>query len=362
MLRYTVTSLALACATVLLVVPHAWPVTTDAARAAVTVVQTALVWPVALYHSAWPVRLLALVFAALGCVQQAFVLGINTGEFYPHLIPGLLLMRGGVLALGSSGLPFPIAASQGVCTLAVLLLLAVGQWYQTLLGRGLHVAHVAHELMFIVVGCLVLTGTLQSVLPAPRAARLQEARRLLDPICYAALGVLFLSHIHDKSAVGTAWHVVLGWALVGQAAALLLASFVHAHNPPQGVASLANACVAYAWVMPGVWLIHMASFHYLFARGWHNDVDIKQGVHHLLWPGELVKKITFGGSLTVDYLSQPTTLIGHGRRDGEGRRQGARVHWCLPHRRPALLGRACARSHPRRQQRRPGRPDTLQGA
>jgi len=321
MLRLTsVTSLALACATVLLVVPHAWPVTTDAARAAVTVVQTALVWPVVLYHSALPVRLLALVFAALGCVQQAFVLGINTGEFYPHLIPGLLLMRGGVLALGSSGLPFPIAASQGVCTLAVLLLLAVGQWYQTLLGRGLHVAHVAHELMFIVVGCLVLTGTLQSVLPAPRAAQMQEARRLLDPICYAALGVLFLSHIHDKSAVGTAWHVVLGWALIGQAAALLLASFVHAHNPPQGVASLANACVAYAWVMPGVWLIHMASFHYLFARGWHNDVDIKQGVHHLLWPGELATDAAtvkddakareyIGVYLTVDLLFSAALVL-----------------------------------------------------
>lgn len=286
-MRNALMLLAMLCAVVLLVAPHAWPFTSDTARAAHTIVYTALVWPIIACDSAPPARLAALLLASLGAVHHSFVLGINVGEYYPHVIPGILLLRGGVNALRSRDcLPVAIGVLHGASALAVLLVMALGQWYKTLRNQPLRIAHFAHELMYVAVACIVLSGTLQSVLAAPRAARMAEARRVLDPAAFAALGVLFLSHIHDKSAMGIGWHTVLGWALIANGAVMVLAGLVHAHAPRASAARLASALVAFGYVVPGVWLLHMAAFHYLFGRGWHNGHNVLQGVHHLLFPDE----------------------------------------------------------------------------
>ena len=286
-MRNALMLLAMLCAVVLLVAPHAWPVTSDTARAAHTIVYTALVWPIIACDSARPVRLAALLLASLGAVHHSIVLGINVGEYYPHVLPGVLLMRGSVDALRSRDcLPVAIGVLQGASILAVLLVLALGQWHMTLRNQPVRIAHFAHELMYVACACIVLSGTLQSVLAAPRAARMAEARRVLDPAAFGALGVLFLSHIHDKSAMGIGWHTVLGWALIAQGAVMVLAGCVHAHAPRVSAAHLASELVAFSYMVPGVWLLHMATFHYLFGRGWHDGNNIFQGVHHLLWPDE----------------------------------------------------------------------------
>ena len=282
--------LAMLGAVALLTAPHVWPVTTDAARAIHTLAYTALVWPIVMCDGAHATRIAATLLVVLGVVHHSLVLGINVGEYYAHVVPGVMLLRGGVIALRSrDGLPIPIGLIPGAVAVLILLAQATVQYYQTLRVQ-VTIAHLAHELAFLVVACVLLIGTLPQLLAAPRAARLREARRLLDPVAFAALGLLFLSHIHDKTAVGIGWHRVLGWALIAKGAVDLLAGCVHAHAPPPSAARLAKALVAFAWALPGVWLVHMAAFQYLFARGWHSDLhestDVKHGVHHLLWPSE----------------------------------------------------------------------------
>ncbi|KAL3917694.1 MAG: hypothetical protein SGPRY_006306, partial [Prymnesium sp.] len=92
---------------------------------------------------------------------------------------------------------------------------------------------------------------------SPALARLRMQRHLTEPPLWASLGLLLVSHVHDNVPIIKLSHTLLGYMfllLAGLQACSALACDGSVGRP---IPRVLRACNAFAWLLPGVWLLHM---------------------------------------------------------------------------------------------------------
>ena len=292
----------------------------------------AIAWPAVFSAHTWKLRAAAYTVLAVGAVRQWAYLGVHS-EFLGHVIAGIALIRGGAGVLRTEhGGPMKATLPTGMLGVAIFVVAGVLQIQTTLWRKGMTLRHTAHVFIDLV-GALISLGVLLSAAAAAAgclraAAAIGRARALLEPAAYLALGVLLYTHRHDGADLAIQMHAVLGVLLMALAAAQLLNNAVHAatgvtpqhqqqqqqqqqHQPQQqqqqqqqqvdwaslpidgssasgggggGDASellfLSRALTATAWTLPGVWLVHMSAFLYVYGMGADGSL------HQLLWPAD----------------------------------------------------------------------------
>jgi len=100
-------------------------------------------------------------------------------------------------------------------------------------------------------------------------------RRLLDPVCQLALGVLVYSHRHDMRPVGLVWHQFQGVVILSGAVVQFLSIQVHdQHGFLSTTARLYRMLYSFLWYLQGMTLLTMAIILYAFNHG---------GLHHMVY-------------------------------------------------------------------------------
>jgi len=286
------------------VTPAIYPLLLAAAVAVLTVVSA--------IHPAMhgDIRRLAPPFAlGFAGVLHTIQLGVPL-EYWAHVLFGVVCLAAGAVVEGT-GQPVRAHPVQGGLVACIFVSLIAGEYLSVGFGRLHYVSHALLEL-----DCLLLT--LSAVSESLVAAALSTARRtvddgaalkaallrvrtarcVVDPCGLAAIGVIFLRHQHDPSALAIAFHHVQAGLLI--LLSLAVASVAAAAAQPVGTAAGPALRVLHAvcWIVNGVWLILMAVLMYLWPG--------RRGLHHLVYsnedPGEATS-VYFALTLLISALA-----------------------------------------------------------
>ncbi len=223
-------------------------------------------------------------------------------EFWAHVVFGAVMLKAAHIAATTAA---PVAAN--VPTGALVALAAVGAIigeYATVGLRRLH--YVAHAMLDLDILLLALSASAEAAVRArapppaePLLRRIRAARLVIDPCGLAAIGVIFLRHLHDPAPIGVAFHKLQALLLLALAAAVAAVFAATASSPPGSAAGPAAASLhTLVWALNGWWLILMALLMYLWPG--------RQGLHHLLYPDaepEEATTIYFAITLLVSAVS-----------------------------------------------------------
>jgi hypothetical protein len=155
----------------------------------------------------------------------------------------------------------------------------------TVSGKVLQPMHAKHVVYYFIVITFLSLATLQGFFDVRRMQRasdkLAEVKWLIDPVCFASMGLGFYYHAHDTRIVGLIFHRWLGLMLIAVAVsyfakALVSDSFLFGTNIHRQTSLL----TAFCFMLAGAWFVRMGAFLYIY-----NDVQRHSpvGLHQLLW-------------------------------------------------------------------------------
>uniref|UniRef100_A0A7S0JHH3 Cytochrome b561 domain-containing protein n=1 Tax=Calcidiscus leptoporus TaxID=127549 RepID=A0A7S0JHH3_9EUKA len=249
----------------------------------------AFVWPVALTTTRPVVEGFVGVLMLAGATHQCLAYQVSSG-FYGHVVAGMALIGGGRETIRGDGRPITARWFVGVLGCVLFAFATGSQYYHTVMGlhppKLMHLVHTCIYSMAFVLSLMIGAPDFMRARPhlAAYASHLLDARVLVDPAVLFALGVLLYTHRHDPSEVGTQMHLILGLLLMALALMQMGNSMLHTLSSiPAPLCMLTRKLTAFAWVLTGLWLVHMAAFLYMFG----NEARGKgRGLHHLLWADE----------------------------------------------------------------------------
>lgn len=200
--------------------------------------------------------------------------------FEVHFFFGLALCYAAQRVLCGDGRP---VSSHWLPSL-VLTLTSAGIFY----GDYTHTTYLAHLILDssgVIIGASSMAQSALSTRAPSTAALVQRVRQLTDPACLAAVGFVFLKHIHKGHMMPTGvvsianlYHSSIAYAMLALAGTALMSSFVHAavghERRDVELCVLMRRLAAFAWMFPGLVLIHMACvLHVRFFPGGGNLHD-----------------------------------------------------------------------------------------
>lgn len=135
-----------------------------------------------------------------------------------------------------------------------------------------YLAHLILDSSGVFLGLMsLLQSLLQRISTPARVALMQRVRTVCEPCCLAAVGFVFLKHIHSeavlsdsyaagKASITNLYHSSIAWSMIVCALAHLCSSFVHgaASDRTSETCQLMRAVAAYATLYPALVLVHMA--------------------------------------------------------------------------------------------------------
>jgi len=213
------------------------------------------------------------IFGMAGCTISV-ILVMNYGSrewleqpFEVHYFFGTALSFAARHILAGDGRPATSHWLTGSTLTLVSGAIFYGDWTHTT-----YLAHLILDSSGVVIG---LMSVIQSTLGArsPRAAaRVRRVREMTDPACLAAVGFVFLKHIHyealahpmpaGQQSITNLYHSSIAWSMLVNAATQLASTFVHTamgyEMRESDVCRLTRRVAAFAMMYPGLVLVHMA--------------------------------------------------------------------------------------------------------
>ena len=214
-----------------------------------------------------------IIFGVAFCtISTIIAMNYHTREwleqpFEVHYFFGTALSFAARQVLAGDGRPATSHWITGGALTLVSAAIFYGDWTHTT-----YLAHLILDSSGVVIGAM---SVIQSTLGArsPRAAeRVRRAREVTDPACIAAVGFVFLKHIHyealahpmpaGQQSITNLYHLSIAWSMLANAATQLASTFVHLAVGYKGRESslcrLTRRLAAFAMIYPGLVLIHMA--------------------------------------------------------------------------------------------------------
>ncbi|KAL1507673.1 hypothetical protein AB1Y20_007288 [Prymnesium parvum] len=198
-------------------------------------------------------------------------------SLWGHSLSGTALLRGaGTILHSDSGL-LQMNAIAGLFGSILFLSIIIGEALTT----WMHFFHnYVHDAMYAIGMLLCFCAAYEDYwgrrsASAAEAAHVRRRRHLLEPPLWAALALLLISHVHDNSRIIKLSHFVLGYMILGLCALQVVSAVVCDASRARSLPFVLRALNAFAWLLPGVWLLHMCFFFYLFR-------DPKGGLHDWL--------------------------------------------------------------------------------
>jgi predicted permease len=210
----------------------------------------------------------------LGAVAGAFfgafwlvpeMLTIFQQAFPAHYFFGVSLTYGGRQTLLGDGRPFSVHWGAASAVVLVASLELYGD-----LTRTTYLAHLILDSCCIFIGVTSLLQSLLSQRAPAKSARVEQMRQLTDPACAAAVGLVFIIHIHHDAqpmepgvqSIANLYHSAIAHSMLALAATQLLSNFVHAavgfERRHEQLAQLMRSVAAFAWIFAGMVLMHMS--------------------------------------------------------------------------------------------------------
>ena len=248
----------------------------ETTRAAHVLVVSAVLLPtILLSRRTLRVVLPATALLVIAIVFQVRELDVDTA-YWGHCLISACMLRASNYVINGDGGALITKARHGVLGFAMslaLLLFVVLRLPLSTFYNQVHATIWALAALYFI--SLASHGIVEARWPAA-LPRLAAARALHDPAVLGALGVLLYTHLHDMSGIGMYFHQAWGVMLLGVAATGVCSAAAHAAAPrATASAAFARAVHAFAWVLTGVWGVHMAAFLYIF--------NGKRGIHQLLY-------------------------------------------------------------------------------
>ena len=211
------------------------------------------------------------VFITSGAVALA-LLGTNYHSrewleqpFEVHYFFGIALTFSARQVLCSDGLPATAHWLPSFIITLTSMAIFYGDWTHTT-----YLAHLILDSSAAIIGAMSMVQALLSTRAPSKAALVQRVRQLTDPACIAAVGFVFLKHIHHGThpmpggmlSIANLYHSSIAHSMLTLAATSVGSSLVHAamgyERRHHELCVLMRRVTAFAWVYPGLVLIHMA--------------------------------------------------------------------------------------------------------
>lgn len=198
-----------------------------------------------------------------GCVLHSIARGVPL-EYWAHVLFGAFCCIAAVHVKRYSFLLClpPYQGGLAACTFVALI---VGEVWSVGLGKMHYLAHVLLEVCCLLLTLVAVAGglTLSDRNLKPQwmrftAHEVLNARCIIDPVCIATIGVIFIAHRHDPRPIAVTFHRIQAGLLFALAACVLRVSAAVADPWQKGVTAAMRGWHAFLWTLNGVWLLFMA--------------------------------------------------------------------------------------------------------
>ncbi len=261
----------------------------------------------------------------------------TSGAWAAHWCPGLILNAAGARVIEGDGGPLKVRF--WVSLLGVALFMGTIIAESVVLNGLQRFYNWVHMLLYTIGAVLSLGGGLHEPLTCcgceRTASTVAMLRCVLDPLCFAALGAIFIVLEPLRDPLATFYHAILGRLLIVLGLAIHLCSLTHHVMPREHMFATTMRLVhALAYMLPGCWMMQMSIMMYssfdgglvkkLRAAGIKADTGIEEAgalfALNLLVSAGLLAFAACG--LTAP---EPAKQAGQGRAPHFGWREAARL-------------------------------------